>query len=421
MKHLGKHIASALAAALLIVGFGTTQVYAQDDVAARTEQLKESWEAAVTAYQARDFSTAYTNFERAARIGAQLEDPTAKETAQRANQYLPRVAYAEGLQNLQSGNHQAAVAAFDKGLSVGTFSRRPTNERTVIMKHLGKHIASALAAALLIVGFGTTQVYAQDDVAARTEQLKESWEAAVTAYQARDFSTAYTNFERAARIGAQLEDPTAKETAQRANQYLPRVAYAEGLQNLQSGNHQAAVAAFDKGLSVDSSYVNNMLGKGMAYQRMDRADDALGMYVRALNSGKTAGDSDVARRAEEAIRSHFQPLASAQLAQDNAGARQARAAIEYLEQMQEYVEPDANTYFYLASAHNLLGEHERAVALLNQGLEMHTGSRRDKARFYFEKGEALRYMGNIAEAKEAYRNAAFGSYKQPAEHFIETL
>lgn len=278
-----------------------------------------------------------------------------------------------------------------------------------------------LVAVLLIVGFGSTQVYAQDDVAARTEQLREAWGAAVTAYEARNFSTAYTNFERAAQLGAQLEDPAAIETGQRAAQLLPRVAYQEGLTNLRAGNHQAAVAAFDKGLSKDTSNVNNLLGKGMAYQQMDRADDALGLFVRALNNGRATGDANAANRAEEAIRSYFQPLASEQLASENAGATQARRAIGHLEQMQEYVDADANTYFYLASAHNILGEHERAVALLNQGLELHTGSRTDKARFYFEKGEALRYMGNIAEAKEAYRNAAFGNYKQPAEHFIETL
>ncbi len=289
------------------------------------------------------------------------------------------------------------------------------------MKHLGRHLLSALAAALLIVGFGTSQAHAQDDVAARTEQLREAWEAAVQAYQAKEYSAAYGQFERAAQLGAQLEDPKAKETGQRASQYLPRIAYAEGVQNLQAGNYQAAVAAFDKGFAKDTTYVNNLLGKGMAYQRMDRTEDALGLYVRALNNGRQQGNSDAARRAEEAIRSHFQPLASEQLANENAGATQARRAIAYLEEMREYVDPDANTYFYLASAHNLLGEHETAIGYLDQGLEMHTGSRTDKARFYFEKGEAYRYMGNIAEAKAAYRNAAFGNYKQPAEHFIETL
>lgn len=289
------------------------------------------------------------------------------------------------------------------------------------MKHLGKHIASALTLALILAGFGASQASAQDDAAAKTEELRKAWEGAVTAYQAKEYSKAYTQFERAAQLGNQLDDPKAKETGKRASQYLPRIAYAEGLQNLQAGNYDAAIAAFDKGFAKDSTYVNNLLGKGQAYQRMDRKSDALAHYVRALNSAKRAGDGESTRRAEEAIRSHFQPQASELLADDNAGATAARNAIALMEQMQEHIEADANTYYYLASAYNILGEYERAIGLLDRGLEMHTGSRTDKARFYFEKGEALRSMGNIAAAKEAYRNAAFGSYKQPAEHFLETL
>lgn len=289
------------------------------------------------------------------------------------------------------------------------------------MKHLGKHIASALMLALILAGFGASQAHAQDDVAAKTEELRKAWEGAVTAYQAKEYSQAYTQFERAAQLGNQLEDPKAQETGKRASQYLPRIAYAEGLQNLQAGNHEEAIAAFDKGLAKDSTYVNNLLGKGQAYQRMNRKDDALAHYVRALDRAERLGDSESARRAEEAIRSHYQPQASELLAGDNAGATQARRAVALMEEMQEHIDADANTYFYLASAYNILGEYERAIDLIDRGLEMHTGSRTDKARFYFEKGEALRAMGNIAAAKDAYRNAAFGSYKQPAEHFIETL
>ncbi|MFW5955400.1 MAG: hypothetical protein ACOCSK_01525, partial [Rhodothermales bacterium] len=90
------------------------------------------------------------------------------------------------------------------------------------MKHTGKTIASAVVLALLLLVNGAAPAAAQDgDVAERTEQLREAWQSAVTAYQGRQFSEAYGHFERAARLGASLEDPKAKETAQRAEQYLP--------------------------------------------------------------------------------------------------------------------------------------------------------------------------------------------------------
>ncbi|MFW5955322.1 MAG: tetratricopeptide repeat protein, partial [Rhodothermales bacterium] len=198
-------------------------------------------------------------------------------------------------------------------------------------------------------------------------------------------------------------------------------AYAEGVSHLQGNEYQQALSAFEKGLQKDSSYVNNLIGKGQAHQRLDQEEKALEAYTRAKNLGEQVGDSESVRRAKDAIRGYYQPRASALLAKSEPGRSDARQAIDLMDDMQEHVDPDANTYYYLAAAYNILGEHERAIEMIDTGLEMHNGSRTDRARFYFEKGEALRYLGDVAEAKEAYRNAAFGSYKQPAEHFIETL
>lgn len=291
------------------------------------------------------------------------------------------------------------------------------------MKQLGRHLASALVVAMLVAGVGTSKAVAQDDVAQRTEQLRQAWEAAVSAYQNRNFAVAYSEFVRAAEVGQTLEDPAAQETAQRANQYLPRVAYAEGLTHLQGERYSEAVQAFDKGLAQDDTYLNNLLGKGQAFNRMGRQDDALNVFTEALTQATAANDRDALQRSQDAIRGHYQPRASELLASagESGNRTQARQVIEMLGEMQEHVDADANTYYYLGAAYNVLGEYQQAVDMLDQGIELHTGSRTDRARFYFEKGEALRFMGNVAQAKEAYQNAAYGSYRQPAEHFIETL
>jgi hypothetical protein len=52
---------------------------------------------------------------------------------------------------------------------------------------------------------------------------------------------------------------------------------------------------------------------------------------------------------------------------------------------------------------------------------MHRGSLTDKAKIYYCLGEAQMSLGNNNEAKSAFRNAAYGPYKNSAEHFIETL
>lgn len=275
--------------------------------------------------------------------------------------------------------------------------------------------------ALLVVGFGYANPAQAQDETERTEQLRQAWEAAVTAYQGRNFSEAYQQFERAAELGAQLSDPRAKETAERAKQYLPRVAYAEGVTHLQQNQHEQAIAAFQRGWALDDSYLNNLLGQGQAYQRMDRRTEAIGVYKDVFDRATAANEQEVARRASDAIRGQYHPRASQALAAEGVTRGQAQQVVDMLSEMQEYIDANEDTYYYLAAANNVLGQHERAVQYLDQALEMHRGSRTDRARFYFEKGEAYRYMGNTAAAKDAYRNAAVGDYRARAEHFIETL
>jgi tetratricopeptide (TPR) repeat protein len=289
------------------------------------------------------------------------------------------------------------------------------------MMQLKRTLSSMLATALLVLGFGYASPANAQDEGERTQQLVAAWEAAVSAYQSRNFTEAYNQFERAARLGAQLSDSKAKETAQRARNYLPRVAYAEGLTHLQQNRHEQAVAAFEKGWALDDSYLMNRLGLGQAYQRMDRRADALAIYQEVLQKATAANDQENVRRASDAIRGQYHPRASELLARENVSRAQAQQVVDMLGEMQEHIEANEDTFYYLAAASNAMGQHEQAVRYLDQALEMHRGSRTDRARFYFEKGEAYRYMGDVASAKEAYRNAAVGDYRARAEHFIETL
>ncbi len=57
----------------------------------------------------------------------------------------------------------------------------------------------------------------------------------------------------------------------------------------------------------------------------------------------------------------------------------------------------------------------------DQALELHRGSRSDKAKIYFVKGESLVGLGDSDGAKEAFQNAAVGTYRASAQHYLETL
>ncbi len=153
-------------------------------------------------------------------------------------------------------------------------------------------------------------------------------------------------------------------------------------------------------------------------------DGAIAAWQMAIEKGNAIGNAKgrkTARAAATAIRDNLYFAASSRLGKSSPSRADADAAIAALEASEEYVEPDADYYYYMAVARSVKGEHGQAVALANQGLEIHRGSRTDKAKIYFVKGEALMYSGDTEGAKAAFTNAAYGNYRASAQHYLETL
>ncbi len=254
---------------------------------------------------------------------------------------------------------------------------------------------------------------------AQAQEYKEAFNAAIEAAQAKDYAAARDAFARAANLARQEGDI---EIANKSASNAAKIDYNLGNALVKQELFESALERFNNGIAIYPSYAKNYLGKVVALKKLDRTDEAIQAYEDLIAFGEEHGDSQALRAGEDGIRSHFNALASSALGRrSEPSASDAREAIANLEELQQRVEPDANTYFYLAVAHNTLGDYEQAVALADQALNIHRGSRTDAAKIHFTRGEALMYAGNIAAAKESFENARYGSYKSPAEHYLETL
>ena len=120
---------------------------------------------------------------------------------------------------------------------------------------------------------------------------------------------------------------------------------------------------------------------------------------------------------------HYIFIASSAVSRNGARvtAADGEEAMKYLQAMLKYVDADADVLYYTAVSQNAKGEYDNAIMSADQALEMHRGSKTDKAKIYFIKGESLLNSGDIAAAKEAFTNAAYGTYAASAKHYIETL
>lgn len=265
-------------------------------------------------------------------------------------------------------------------------------------------------------------VHAQDESsdADNTEELKKelqaSYQAAAEAGNQGNHGTAIDRFEEALDLAQQLElDDIVEKIQSNMTNSMKRAGSAA----LKEEDNEAALDYFGEALEYvedDPSVYHN---RGIAYFRMDSTDAALESMEQAIELGNETGNTRVAGLATERVRGHFLNIASEALNAESLSSSQIQTALDALDEMQEYVDPNAETMFYRALALYEQSDYQEAIQTAQQGLDMHDGSRSDAAKFYFVVGESQMELGNEADACETFPNAAYGDYQARAEHYLE--
>lgn len=274
------------------------------------------------------------------------------------------------------------------------------------------NIILAMLFMAFLVGTGSTTVLAQD--------YKETFNQAREAAQAKDLATALTKFTSAANGAKAAGDKDVEKTARKI---ISQIEYNLGRASLQKEKYEEAIKHFDNGITNYSSNSLNYLARASTLKKMDRTDDAIAAFAQTIEIAKAEQDTKTARSAEDAIRGHYIFLASSAISRNGARATEADAdeALGYLQKLLQHVDADADVLYYSAVSQNAKGDYDTAVMNADMALEMHRGSKTDKAKIYFVKGEALMNVGDIPGAKEAFTNAAYGTYAASAKHYLETL
>lgn len=280
------------------------------------------------------------------------------------------------------------------------------------MSKLNTIIRAGAVAALLIATFGVSSSSAQ--------AYKETFNAAAEAAKAKNYALAVEKFKEAA-VAAAAEGDDRVEAQARG--LVSKIEYNVARALIQNEKFEQAISHLETGIEHDPNFAKNYLAKAATLKKMDRWDEAVPVYQKAMEVGNASADTQTARTAEQALRDQYVYLASSTLSSGNGNASrsQAQKALEYLDTLQTLVEADADALYYKAEANKVLGNFDEAIALADQALAIHRGSRTDKAKIYFVKGEALMSTGQTTEARTAFENASYGSYRASAQHFLETL
>ncbi len=255
---------------------------------------------------------------------------------------------------------------------------------------------------------------------ANAQEYRETFNAGLEAAKAKDLTAALGHFADSADAAKEEGDA---EVERRSREFIARIEYSVGLGLIKSEKYDEAISHFENGINQYPKYPKNYLARSSALKKRGDIDAAIAGFVETIRIADAASDSKTSRKAETAIREHYIFIASSALSRNGArtSSSDADEAFTALETLQAVVEANADVFYYLAEIHKVRGEFQDAVSKADQALSVHRGSRTDKAKIYYVKGEALMSLGNNSGAMSAFQNAAYGSYKQSAEHFLETL
>ncbi|HZK09344.1 MAG TPA: tetratricopeptide repeat protein [Bacteroidales bacterium] len=233
-------------------------------------------------------------------------------------------------------------------------------------------------------------------------------------YKDKNIDKAVGEFEKAIEYATQYNDP---ETAAKATDIIPKLYYSQGNSFYSDEKYNEALESFGKSAELAPDYSRAYWGMALVYNKIDDTEKMKESFAKALELAEGEGDADMAKK----VRANASKL----LQSEGAKKLQAQdwpAALMCLNATTEFEPENAEAYYYIALANNGLKKYDEAIAAADKGLEVAASESADfKAKFYYEKGNALKAQGNNDAACDAYQNAKHGQFVQNADYEIKTV
>lgn len=303
--------------------------------------------------------------------------------------------YNKGLEEAQADNYDAAISTFTQVISVAEQ-----------LGPEGEDIKVNAESQIPKMYFAQARSFYQEFQSSRDlAKLDEAIDA----------------FQTTIEISEEYNDDRYAPTAESA---IPQLYYAKSVLLYNQEEFEASEKAVDQALNLNSNYAAAYYQKAKIFKKKNDSEDdgiidqgvdeMLEWYDRAIQVGESTDKMDIADKAREAA--HDELLAVGTRASESGDLD---SALEMLGKALTYNNASANVYYRLAEVHNKAGNPEEAIENATQSLEYENGGRTDMAKIYYELGYAHQTLGNKSEACDAFTNALYGSFRQPAEHKME--
>lgn len=231
--------------------------------------------------------------------------------------------------------------------------------------------------------------------------------------EAKKYVEAISAYEQVVKVAQKYGDA---ETAEKANSKFSQLYYAAGFEAYNQKNDANAVNYLEKSIAADSSNTKPMYVLAVVYQRMNNGSKFLSTLDKFIATAKAQNDEASVEKANNLGKRYF-TVAYA----NNAKANKLNESIESLKKALEYAPEDKDLTFFLGQSYNKAKKYDLAIENLKKALSLETGSADEKAKYYFELGNAYAAKNDTANACESFKNAQYGKYAENAKYQITTV
>ncbi|HEX2933729.1 MAG TPA: tetratricopeptide repeat protein [Bacteroidales bacterium] len=231
--------------------------------------------------------------------------------------------------------------------------------------------------------------------------------------EAKKYVEAISAYQQVVNVAQKYGDT---ETAVKANSILPQLYYGAGLDAYNQKNDANAVSYLEKAVAADSTNTKPMYVLAVVYQRMNNAPKFLSTLDKFLTTAKSQNDEASVEKANN-LGKRYYTVAYA----NNAKANKLNESIESLKKALQYAPEDKDLNFFLGQSYNKAKKYDLAIETLKKALSLETGSAEEKAKYYFELGNAYVAKSDNTNACDAFKNAQYGKYAENAKYQITTV
>lgn len=230
--------------------------------------------------------------------------------------------------------------------------------------------------------------------------------------QQKDGNTdaAITSFQKSLDLGLEYSDAN---TVARAQSILGRLYLSQGNNAYRAGENEQALEMLNKSIEFDAENAKTYLLIGLTHRKLEDTDNMIAAMDKSIEFAKKAADAQTQGNAEKTVRDYLAVRANRSIQE-----KRADEALEMLNTAVNYGE-EAQTYFLLTLAYNSLQQWDNAISSAEKALALEVDNAVEKAKIYFEMGNALREKGDATAACKAFASAAHGDYTEAANYQIQ--